>query len=136
MKDFFNRINEKLRSQGRCGIDAFSRTLLIIAVVMLLLGCIPDMWFLALYGIFPLVWAVFRCLSKNRDKRESELDAYEDMVERRKENDALRKRKWADRKTHRYYRCKYCETVFRVPRGKGKIRITCPGCGEPYIKKT
>ncbi len=64
------------------------------------------------------------------------MDAYESMEERRKQNASLQKRRWADRKTYKYYRCKYCETVFRIPKGKGKVRVTCPGCKEQYTKKT
>ena len=136
MKNLIQRFNEKLHSKGRYGIDAFSRALLIMGVIFLVLGLIPDLWFLSLYAVFPLVWALIRCFSKKIDKRESELDAYESMEERRKENAALRTRKWTDRKTHKYYRCKYCDTVFRVPKGKGKVRVTCPGCREQYTKKT
>ena len=29
-----------------------------------------------------------------------------------------------------------CREVVRVPRGKGKIRITCPRCGYAFEKKT
>ena len=41
-----------------------------------------------------------------------------------------------DRKTHRYYKCKSCKTVMRVPKGRGKIEITCPKCRMKVIKKT
>lgn len=42
----------------------------------------------------------------------------------------------ADAKTHRRFRCPKCHQKVRVPRGKGKIQITCPKCGEKFIKKT
>ena len=36
---------------------------------------------------------------------------------------------------HRYFTCPNCRTVCRVPRGKGKIVITCPKCrGEIHGK--
>lgn len=136
MNDLIKKINEKLRSQGRYGIDSFSQTLLVYALVFLLLSFISKMWFFSLYAVFPLIWSIVRCFSKKISKRESELDAFESMQERGKENAALRKRKWTDRKTHRYFRCKYCDTIFRVPKGKGKIRVTCPCCKEQYTKKT
>ena len=37
---------------------------------------------------------------------------------------------------HRYYACPKCRQPVRVPRGKGKIAITCPKCKERFIKKT
>ena len=37
---------------------------------------------------------------------------------------------------NRYYTCPRCRQTVRVPRGKGKIAITCPRCKERFIKKT
>jgi uncharacterized paraquat-inducible protein A len=37
---------------------------------------------------------------------------------------------------HRYYRCPCCKQVLRVPRGRGKIAITCPRCRTVLNKKT
>jgi len=37
---------------------------------------------------------------------------------------------------HRYFSCPRCRQPVRVPRGKGKISITCPKCREKFIKKT
>ena len=39
-------------------------------------------------------------------------------------------------KEHRYFTCKQCKTICRVPVGKGKIIITCPKCGHQFIKKS
>jgi len=49
---------------------------------------------------------------------------------------ALQKRKWSERKTYVYYRCPGCKKILRVPRGKGRIRITCPGCGYVIERRT
>ena len=37
---------------------------------------------------------------------------------------------------HRYFACPKCRQTVRVPRGKGKISITCPKCREKFIRKT
>ena len=37
---------------------------------------------------------------------------------------------------HRYFNCPRCRQVVRVPKGKGKISITCPKCREKFIKQT
>lgn len=39
-------------------------------------------------------------------------------------------------KEHRIYKCPNCKTYLRVPRGKGKILITCNNCGHKLNKKT
>ena len=36
----------------------------------------------------------------------------------------------------RYFRCPNCSSTLRVPKGKGKICITCPVCRKEFIKKT
>ena len=61
------------------------------------------------------------------------------QVETRAVEDACRnagaKARHAD-KDHKYFTCKTCGTVCRVPVGKGKIIITCPKCGAQIQAKT
>ncbi len=38
--------------------------------------------------------------------------------------------------THRIFKCPKCKQPLRVPRGKGKILITCQNCGHKFQKKT
>ena len=40
------------------------------------------------------------------------------------------------RKEYRIFRCKGCGRNIRVPRGKGKLEITCPLCGRKVIHRT
>lgn len=44
--------------------------------------------------------------------------------------------RFRDRRTSRYYRCPNCGNTLRVPKGRGKIVITCPVCHHEFIKKT
>ena len=39
-------------------------------------------------------------------------------------------------KEHKYFTCKNCRSICRVPVGKGKIEITCPKCGGKIIGKS
>ena len=56
---------------------------------------------------------------------------------RRRENAAFQRffTRLRDRQ-NRYFTCPRCRQVVRVPRGKGRINIRCPKCGEQFIKKT
>ena len=45
-------------------------------------------------------------------------------------------RSWRDRKTTLYFDCEGCKTKLSVPRGKGKVRIVCPNCGQEMFKET
>ena len=68
--------------------------------------------------------AIWRMLSRNIYKRARENRRYLNFLER------LRDRE------HRHFTCPKCKQQVRVPRGKGKIAITCPQCREKFIKKT
>ena len=46
------------------------------------------------------------------------------------------KEQWASRKVYHYYRCPQCHQKLRVPRGRGRIQISCPRCGTQFIKKS
>jgi uncharacterized paraquat-inducible protein A len=41
-----------------------------------------------------------------------------------------------DSRTHRFFRCPGCGVDVRVPRGKGKIEITCTRCRKVFIRKS
>ena len=83
-----------------------------------------------------LIWSIFRTLSKNTQKRASE--NYQYFVYKNKVVSWWKQRKtrWQDRKVHRYFRCPQCRATVRVPKGKGKIRITCPHCKNQFVKKS
>ena len=46
------------------------------------------------------------------------------------------KKRWAQRSTYRFYKCPQCKQTVRVPKGRGKICITCPKCKTEFIKKS
>jgi ribosomal protein L37AE/L43A len=68
--------------------------------------------------------AIFRTLSRNTYKRYQENRKFLALQQRIKDRD------------HRYFSCPRCKQTVRVPRGKGKIAISCPKCKEKFIKKT
>lgn len=35
---------------------------------------------------------------------------------------------WKERKTSRFLKCPNCGQILSVPKGKGKLRVTCPRC--------
>lgn len=43
---------------------------------------------------------------------------------------------WQERKQYRYLTCKQCGQKLRVPRGKGKIRVTCTKCRNQFLAKS
>lgn len=41
----------------------------------------------------------------------------------------------SDRK-HKYFKCVNCKSRLRVPRGRGRITVTCPRCKHKFDKKS
>ena len=46
------------------------------------------------------------------------------------------KQQWHEYRTYRYLICPQCSQRLRVPRGKGKIRVTCTKCRNQFIAKS
>ena len=43
---------------------------------------------------------------------------------------------WAELKQYKYFICPQCTQRLRVPRGKGKLRVTCTRCGNKFETKS
>ena len=137
MRNFFQGLGYKVAAfmYGRNGVDAFNRFLLIFALIVNLISCFPYMDLLYFVGAGILAYCIFRTLSKNLYKRQSENAKYLNIQNKFLRDKNTRKKMWDERKTHKYFKCK-CGTRLRVPKGKGKIEITCPKCHIKMIKKT
>lgn len=113
---------------GRYGHDKLNLVLLTVGLVMSLLGVFvkPVALNLILTGgsMILLIISLIRCFSRDTYRRYQENRRFLLLLDR-----------WKDR-SHRYYSCPKCRQTVRVPRGKGKIAITCPKCAERFIKKT
>ena len=136
--NFLQKIMAKFQQfmVGRYGSDEFTLFLTISGFVLSILSNFKYLGFLYLISVALIFYAVFRTLSKNYEKRRKELNWYLRWAQKPKEYIKLLINQIRDRKTHRYYVCKNCKTVMRVPKGRGKIEITCPKCRMKVIKKT
>lgn len=113
--------------QGRYGMDRLSSVLLWVSVALAVVSMFlpgPVGLILTLLSYVLMGIAVFRALSHNTYKRYRENRRFLSHWDRLKDRE------------HRYYSCPKCRQSVRVPKGKGKIAITCPKCKEKFIKKT
>ena len=136
MRDFLERLQWKIQTfmEPRYGQDALSFVMTESALALLLITVFWKQTPLFSIALTLVAISLFRTFSKNIAARRQELAAFEEMAEKVKKAVAFQKRKWDDRKTYRYFKCK-CGKVLRVPKGAGKIEITCPICGNRFIKK-
>ena len=121
---------------GRYGTDGLNQFLSILSLVLILLALLTKSSFLTLLGVIPLVLCYYRSLSKNISKRTEENYQFYAVKDRVTGKINGLKDQWANRKLYHYYRCPKCRQKLRVPRGRGRIQISCPRCGTQFIKKS
>ena len=114
--------------EGRYGTDKLNMAILCTGLICSVLASIlpsaaVKLMFTSLSYIFMGI-AIFRTLSRNIYKRYEENRKFLLFFQKAKDKD------------HRYYNCPRCRQQVRVPKGKGKISITCPKCRERFIKTT
>ena len=130
IRQFFQRLGYGFRSfmAGRYGTDKLNMVILSAGLVICLISPFVNSVKVQLlltavsYGL--MIWALFRGFSRNTYKRYQENRKFLQFFERLKDRE------------HRYYDCPKCRQVVRVPRGKGRIAITCPRCRERFVRKT
>ncbi len=121
---------------GRYGTDRFSIFLLVVSMIFTFMGNFKPIRFMYFIGLLIIAYSLYRAMSKNYEARRKELNWYLRWSEKPKGAIKLIGNKVRDRKTHKYFKCKECKTVMRVPKNRGKIEITCPKCRAKTVKRT
>ena len=121
---------------GRYGVDDFSKALLYATLALCLVSLFTRNRMLNLLLTAGLVFIYYRMFSKNYSRRDQENLWYlrqKDKVMHffRRQNSLAQQRK-----THRIYTCPQCRQKIRIPKGHGKVQITCPQCKTAFIKRS
>ena len=113
---------------GRYGTDKLNTWILGAGLILCIVSIfvrIPMVDLALTLGAYGLmIWAMARTFSRNTYKRYRENRRFLMLLDRVKDRE------------HRYFDCPKCRQPVRVPRGKGKIMITCPKCKEKFQRKT
>ena len=122
---------------GRNGVDALNWALFAVELVLSLLSSFvrvqavaATLYFLSVVLMFVVLIRIFsRNLTQRRAENARFLSWWAPKM------DAMRgaKARRAD-KAHKYVRCS-CGTYCRVPKGVGKVELTCPKCGRKKVIK-
>ena len=121
---------------GRYGVDELSKFLNIVLLVLLILSIFIRSGILYLLALGILIYSYFRMFSKNISKRYEENQKFVNFRYRSVVKWNNFKKRFAQRKEYRFYHCPQCKQTVRVPRGRGKICITCPKCRTEFVKKS
>ena len=135
-------MREKLQRfmNGRYGADELGKAMNSCAVVFLFIsifsGILPALHIFYWAGIILVIYTCYRMLSRNISKRYEENQKFMTARYRAVTKREGRKKRWAQRDTYRFFKCPDCKQMVRVPKGRGKICITCPKCKREFVKKS
>jgi len=121
---------------GRYGPDHLNIAMIIASLVLSLLHGIIGFSPVMYLSYLILALALFRMLSRNIPRRRAENDKFIRYWWPIRTKAVRTIANIKHRSDFKFFSCPGCSNTLRVPKGKGKLQITCPKCGERFIKKT
>ena len=142
MKNFFYRVSSAMARfmYGRNGSDQLNMALLVVYLALWIVQMfLRKFWtaqlVLEVLTLAVMVLFIYRAFSRNLSKRRAENTKFLNWWYPVKSRAASARQRRLD-KEHKYFTCKNCKTICRVPAGKGRIEITCPRCGQKIMAKS
>ncbi len=120
---------------GRYGVDQFNRFLLILSLAAMIISRFLGGGILYLSALLILLYAYYRMLSRNNGKRYRENTVYLNIKNHFFGFFLKGKNTINQRRHYHIYKCPGCGQKIRIPKGKGRISISCPKCRTEFIKK-
>lgn len=121
---------------GRYGVDELSKVMLYVTLGLCILSMFIRSSILSILLAWGLVVIYFRMFSKNYQKRYQENLKYLQFKDKivhffRREKNIVEQKK-----IYRIYTCPSCKQKVRIPKGKGKVCVTCPKCRTEFVKRS
>lgn len=124
-------------------IDQLSRFLLQAGAVIGIIGILLRHDLILWLGFGLIIWMYVRTFSRDKAKFYKQNQQYLAQKARvtgffnlNKQKIDKKKKRAEQKKTHRFYNCPECKQQVRIPKGRGKVTITCPSCGTKFVKKS
>ena len=120
---------------GRYGTDQLNLLLLALYVLFYFLYAVTRFDPLYWVSLVLIFLSLFRLFSRNISRRREENARFLRLAGPAIQWFRLQRTIRRD-KEHRYFKCPNCGQQLRVPRGKGRITVTCRGCGATFHEKS
>lgn len=132
------RVREKMQQfmYGRYGADQLSRVYLGVTLVLLVLSLFTHWTFFYVAGLILLIYSYYRMFSKNVTKMGAQNQRYLNWRYGLAVGRQKRRVRREQRKVYHFYKCPQCRQQVRVPKGHGRICITCPKCRMEFIRRS
>ena len=121
------------------GQDGFNKFLWVMWLVLLLVSAFMSRKASTPFVLLAdacIIYSLFRMLSKNIEARRKENNMYNYYKSKVMGFFAIKKNEYNQKEKYRFFTCSKCKQRVRVPKGRGKIEITCPKCGNKFVKKS
>lgn len=122
--------------QGRYGIDELTQGLMILGCGLVVINFFVGVSLFSMLSLVCFILGFLRIFSRNYAARKRELETYCRIMEKPKAWWRLTNKRYENRHTTLYFKCKGCGAVLNVPKGKGKLLVTCPKCGTKVEKNS
>ena len=131
------KMREKMQRfmYGRYGMDRLNQILMCCAFLCLILSFFGS-GVCYIFATAAMFYAYFRMFSRNIGQRSLENNWYLKQEMKFKGFMGKRRNSLEERKKYHIYKCPNCKQKLRVPRGRGKIAISCKKCGNEFIKRS
>jgi len=133
----FQKIRASLQKfmAGRRGADELSMALLIAGVVLSMLSSIFRLPVLYWLSLAVYIFALYRMLSRNLEKRYAENAAFLKLWRAKSSGVRQSVNRIKNMKQYKYFKCPECKSRIRLPRGVGEVTVTCGKCHHAFKQK-
>lgn len=141
---------------GRYGFDAFSQGLLVASIIVVVINFLLHSSILSVMALFLMLLAIVRMFSRDHASRAKENHVYESLMvkprawwarmnaqaddrrRRAQQRDATKKAPAGAgvAREYEFFICEQCGQRLTVPKGKGRLKVTCPTCGNVTIRES
>ncbi|MDU6783939.1 MAG: hypothetical protein E6425_05815 [Peptoniphilus harei] len=121
---------------GRYGQDELGKFILSLALIVLVINLFVKTAALSAVALVLIAYSYYRALSRDVRARYAENKKFLTSLDPLRRKFFSSKNKYDNRKVYKYIKCPKCKFEMKVPKNKGKIRVTCKKCGEKFIVKS
>ena len=121
---------------GRYGMDQLNRFLSTVTLILVVVNLFTKNLIVWMAALVLLVICYVRMLSRKLEKRRQENGRYLQIKYKLTSGFQNWRDRQKQRKDYCFFRCPSCKAMLRVPRGKGRIRVTCRKCGNAFERRT
>lgn len=120
--------------QGRYGFDQYGKFLMYVSLFLLLI----SLFFRPIYfiAIALMIYMYYRVFSKNTYKRYNENLRFLNKTANIRYIAEKTMKEQEMKKHYKIFTCPNCKQKIRIPKGHGKVEVTCPKCDTKFLKRT